>query len=64
MGSRMQAMIHRYPNWNPFIVQKAMKGPLGPGNPPNESIQVGGGKEINFEISLVMASKKETGQTE
>lgn len=57
-------MIHRYPNWNPFIVQKAMKGPLGPGNPPNESIQVGGGKEINFEISLVTASKKETGQTE
>lgn len=34
------------------------------GNPPNESIQVGGGKESNIAISLVTASEKETGQTE
>ena len=33
-----------------------MKGPLGPGNPPNESIQVGGGKEIPLNLRMVCAT--------
>ena len=60
----MQLLIQRFPNWNPVSVQKAEASSLEEGNPPNESIQVGGGKESNFAISLVTASEKETGQTE
>jgi len=47
MGRRMQLLIHRCPNENLSRVQKAWESPLGERNPPNESIQVGGGRESN-----------------